>query len=65
MFKEILSSDKRSTLFAGGNYEDRMNILSTYNLNDLNLYNQQFRQGANELDNHNGGDMFEHNNSKR
>ena len=32
MFKDVLSSDKRSL----NPYDDRFNVLSTYNLNDMN-----------------------------
>ena len=36
MFKEILASDKRS--LNPYTYEDRLNVLSTYNLNDMRNY---------------------------
>jgi predicted transcriptional regulator len=77
MFKEVLSSDKRSTLFFN-NYEDRLNILSTYNLNDLNIiqqqqqstqltmqHQQQQQQHQYNKQRHDQSDIFEHNSSKR
>ncbi len=56
MFKDILASDKRSfTTYSA--YDDRLNVLSTYNLNDMNSRPYQYQQKNSNIDLHQYNDQ--------
>jgi hypothetical protein len=57
MFKDVLASDKRSfTTYSA--YDDRLNALSTYNLNDMNSRPYQYQQQkASHIDLHQYNDQ--------
>ena len=60
MCKEILASDKRSLNPYSANYDDRLNVLSSYNLNDMNTLQHPQQQHCHSPMNENHRRMMNH-----